>query len=129
MAAASGAQISWPSPRAGRSARAATAFARRSKARRCRSSSRAIAGSVVEARHEQMRRRDQGADAFGVESAERVQRFGHRGRAVVHAGNEMVVEVDERWELGHGWRVVGGNDRAKTSLRTRAVRSPDPPGY
>ena len=67
-------------------------------------------------RQEQVRRRHQRADPFGVERAQRIERFGHSRGAVVHAGDQMIVEIDERGRAGgrrgHE-RGVCGNDRAK----------------
>ena len=59
-----------------------------------------------EMRQEQVRRRHQRADPFGVERAQRIDRFGHSRGPVVHAGDEMIVEVDEGGRGNGG--VMGG---------------------
>jgi hypothetical protein len=46
-------------------------------------------------RQKHVRRGDKGAHPLGRESAQGIERLRHRGGAVVHAGDEVAVEVDK----------------------------------
>ena len=45
--------------------------------------------------NEQVRRGDDGSYTLAVESGQRLQRLGHRTGAVIHAGDQMAVQVDD----------------------------------
>ena len=53
---------------------------------------------------------DEGPDSLGVQGAKRIQRLGHRGGAIIDAGDQVVVKIHEGGK-GHEWGL--GNDRAR----------------